>query len=59
MVVVCYAVVELGVRFPALRPWRPVLALVVGLLAVVEVSLFATTGGGLPTADSLGRSSPG
>jgi hypothetical protein len=53
VIVVCYAVVELGVRVPALRPWRPVLALVAGLLALVEVSLFDTTTGGLPTADSL------
>jgi protein-glutamine gamma-glutamyltransferase len=53
VVVACYVVVALAERFPALRPWRPVLALVVGLLALVEVSLFATTRGGLPTVDSL------
>jgi transglutaminase-like putative cysteine protease len=53
VVVVCYAVFELSVRVPALQPWRPVLALVGGLLALVEVSLFATTNGGLPTSDSL------
>lgn len=53
VVVACYAVVELCLRFPALRPWRPVLALVVGLLALTEVSLFDTTRNGLPTAASL------
>jgi hypothetical protein len=53
VIVVCYAVVELGERVPAVRPWRPVLALVVGLLALVEVSLFDTTSGGLPTGDTL------
>ncbi|HEX6358166.1 transglutaminaseTgpA domain-containing protein [Actinophytocola sp.] len=51
--VACYVVVELCVRFPALRPWRPVLALVVGLFALTEVSLSHTTRGGLPTMDSL------
>lgn len=49
----CYAVVELCLRFAALRPWRPVLALVVGALALIEVSLFDTTIGGLPTLESL------
>jgi protein-glutamine gamma-glutamyltransferase len=53
VVVACYAVFLASVRFPALGPWRPVLALVVGLLALVEVSLFDTTRGGVPTVDSL------
>lgn len=53
VVVACYAAFGLTVRFPALVPWRPVLGLVVGLLALVEVSLFDTTRGGLPTADSV------
>jgi transglutaminase-like putative cysteine protease len=53
VVVACFAVVALAERFAALRPWRPVLALVVGLLALVEVSLFHTTRGGLPTVDSV------
>lgn len=48
----CYAVVELGIRVPALQPWRPALALVLGCLALTEVSLFGTTRGGLPTPDS-------
>jgi hypothetical protein len=53
VLVACYAVMELCVRVPGLRPWRPVLALVVGLLALTEVSLFETTLGGLPTMDSV------
>jgi transglutaminase-like putative cysteine protease len=53
VVLACYAVYELCVRFPALRPWRPALALLVGLLALTEVSLFATTLNGVPTLDSL------
>ncbi|WP_245811946.1 transglutaminaseTgpA domain-containing protein [Actinophytocola xinjiangensis] len=52
VLVACYAVAELCLRFAALRPWRPVFALLVGLLALVEVSLFDTTVGGLPTVES-------
>jgi len=48
----CYAVVELCLRVPALRPVRPALAFAAGSVALVEVSLFATTAGGLPTAAS-------
>ncbi|GAB3452536.1 transglutaminase family protein [Actinophytocola sediminis] len=53
VLVACYLVFELCQRFPALRPWRPVLALLVGALALVEVALFDTTISGLPTMDSL------
>ncbi|WP_447008025.1 transglutaminaseTgpA domain-containing protein [Saccharothrix isguenensis] len=55
VVVACYAVVEVCLRVPALRPWRPLLALVVGALALVELALFDTTRSGLPTSDSLTR----
>lgn len=54
-VVACYAVFELCLRVPALRPWRPLLALLVGALALVELALFDTTRSGLPTPDSLAR----
>lgn len=53
VLVACYAVVELCIRVPALQPWRPAVALVAGLLALTEVSLFATTLSGLPTAASV------
>ncbi|MEU4744418.1 transglutaminaseTgpA domain-containing protein [Actinosynnema sp. NPDC023658] len=53
VVVACYAVFELCLRFPALRPWRPLLVLAAGALALVELALFDTTVGGLPTAASL------
>ncbi|RKT55740.1 transglutaminase superfamily protein [Saccharothrix australiensis] len=53
VLVACYAVVELCARVPALLPVRPVLALVAGAVALVEVSLFRTTFHGLPTAASL------
>jgi protein-glutamine gamma-glutamyltransferase len=55
VVVACYAVFELCLRVPAVRPWRPLLALVAGALALVELALFDTTRGGLPTPDSLTR----
>ncbi|MEU4447696.1 transglutaminaseTgpA domain-containing protein [Actinosynnema sp. NPDC050801] len=54
-VVACYAVFELCLRVPALRPWRPLLALLVGAFALVELALFDTTRNGLPTLDSLTR----
>jgi hypothetical protein len=53
VLVACYAVVESCERMPALLPGRPVLALVAGLLALTEVSLFDTTSAGLPTADTV------
>ncbi len=42
-----YGVTELGRRFPGLPPWRPVLALAAGLLAVI-----ATVAPGLPTGET-------
>lgn len=53
VVLACFVVFLATNRFAALRTWRPVLTLVVGALALVEVSLFDTTIGGLPTADSV------
>ncbi|MBP2337310.1 hypothetical protein JOF41_003488 [Saccharothrix coeruleofusca] len=54
-VVACYAVFELCLAVAALRPWRPLLGLLAGALALVEVALFDTTRSGLPTPDSLAR----
>lgn len=48
-----FGVVEACRHWPALRPWRPVLMLVVGLLALVEALLHDTTASGLPTGDTL------
>jgi protein-glutamine gamma-glutamyltransferase len=48
-----FAVVEAGRRWPALVPWRALLMLVVGLLALVEALLFATTVSGLPTGETV------
>ncbi len=53
VLVACYAAVELCIRVPVLQPARPALALVLGLAALTEVSLFHTTSNGLPTAASL------
>ncbi|MBB4688375.1 transglutaminase family protein [Amycolatopsis jiangsuensis] len=49
VLVVCFAVAELCTRASALAPWRPVLALVVGLLAlgVLEFGFTAQLAGGL------------
>ncbi|MFI7676897.1 transglutaminaseTgpA domain-containing protein [Actinophytocola sp. NPDC049390] len=47
-----FAVSELCARRPALVPWRAVLVLVVGLLALSEAMLFPTTLAGLPTAET-------
>lgn len=44
-----YATAEAARRWPALVPWRPAVALVAGLLALVETLLRDTTTGGLPT----------
>jgi hypothetical protein len=59
VVVACYVVFELCLRFPALQPWRPLLALVAGALALVELALFDTTLSGLPTTSSLTRLAAG
>ncbi len=47
-----FAVSELCRRLPGLVPWRPVLVLVVGLLALSEATLFPTTVAGVPTAET-------
>ncbi|WP_410663360.1 transglutaminaseTgpA domain-containing protein [Amycolatopsis sp. lyj-84] len=48
-----YGVTELVRRYPGLVPWRPVLAVAAGLLAVIETVLPATTVAGIPTGESL------
>jgi hypothetical protein len=53
VVVTGFAVAEVCRHRPALTPWRPVLALVAGLLALVELLLFPTTAGGLPTGETV------
>ncbi|HEV3359961.1 MAG TPA: transglutaminaseTgpA domain-containing protein [Pseudonocardiaceae bacterium] len=53
VVVLSYACVEACAALPRLRPWRPAVVLVVGLLGVVESVLFGTTVAGLPTGASL------
>ncbi|MFL6120994.1 transglutaminase-like domain-containing protein [Actinophytocola sp.] len=40
-------------HWPALVPWRALLVLVVGLLALVEALLFPTTTSGLPTGETI------
>ncbi|MCT2585907.1 transglutaminase family protein [Actinophytocola gossypii] len=51
--VVAYAAAELALRRPGLVPWRALLALVAGLLGLVETTLRDTTAAGLPTAETL------
>lgn len=48
-----FGVAELCVRRPGLAPWRAVLVLVAGLLALTEAMLFPTTVVGLPTAETV------
>ncbi|MFC4858807.1 transglutaminaseTgpA domain-containing protein [Actinophytocola glycyrrhizae] len=48
-----FAVSQLCGRRPALVPWRPVLVLVAGLLALSWAMLFPTTVAGLPTAETV------
>ncbi|ONI68851.1 hypothetical protein BWI15_28575 [Kribbella sp. ALI-6-A] len=48
-----YAVTELCRLRAGLVPWRPLLVVVAGLLAVVETVLRATTQVGVPTVESL------
>ncbi|MFD9891300.1 transglutaminaseTgpA domain-containing protein [Amycolatopsis sp. NPDC059027] len=45
-------VAEVCARLPVLRPWRPLLALVAGLVAVIETELRDTTETGLPTGET-------
>ncbi|MBW4717144.1 transglutaminase domain-containing protein [Saccharothrix obliqua] len=53
VLVACWAAVELCERLPALRPARPALAFLLGLLALTGVSLPHTTFHGLPTVDGV------
>jgi transglutaminase-like putative cysteine protease len=48
-----FAVSELCRRRPGLVPWRAVLVLAIGLLALSEAMLFPTTVAGLPTAETV------
>ncbi|GGS60114.1 DUF3488 and transglutaminase-like domain-containing protein [Actinokineospora fastidiosa] len=59
VVAVVYAVFELCARVPVLVPWRPVVALAAGLLAVVETVLWDTTAAGVPTAATVRALSAG
>ncbi|QUH03930.1 transglutaminase domain-containing protein [Saccharopolyspora erythraea] len=47
------AVTVLGSRRQAVVPWRPVLALLAGLLAIVETLLLPTTVAGIPTGETV------
>lgn len=53
VLLLCYGVLELCHRVGIPRSWRPVLALVLGALGLVEVELAGTTLGGLPTAATV------
>lgn len=53
IVVTAFGVVEACRHWHALVPWRAVLLLVVGLLALVQALLFPTTMSGLPTGDTV------
>ncbi|MGW7531340.1 transglutaminase family protein [Amycolatopsis sp. NPDC054798] len=44
---------ELCFRLPRLSAWRPLVVLVLGLLGIIETTLFSTTIAGLPTGASL------
>ncbi|HEY0448965.1 DUF3488 and transglutaminase-like domain-containing protein [Actinophytocola sp.] len=48
-----FAAAELARRWPGLVPWRPLLALVLGLLGLAEALLWPTTAAGLPTAATV------
>ncbi|GGI97654.1 hypothetical protein GCM10011581_38490 [Saccharopolyspora subtropica] len=50
---VAFAVTVVSSRRDAVVPWRPVLALLAGLLAVVETLLLPTTVAGVPTGETL------
>ncbi|MBK1789085.1 transglutaminase-like domain-containing protein [Prauserella cavernicola] len=51
---VLFAVAVFASRRESLVPWRPLLLVLVGLLAVAETTVFATTAAGLPTGETLG-----
>ena len=48
-----FVVTEAAGRWPGLAPWRALLALLAGLLALSEALLFPTTAGGLPTGGTV------
>ena len=48
-----FVVAEAARHRPGLAPWRPLLALLTGLLALSEALLFPTTVGGLPTGETV------
>jgi transglutaminase-like putative cysteine protease len=53
VVATAFLVAEAARRWPGLTPWRALLALLAGLLALTEALLFPTTMGGLPTGDTV------
>ncbi|WP_181777669.1 transglutaminase family protein [Amycolatopsis pittospori] len=53
VVIAVYGAAELGRRFPGSVPWRPLVALAAGLLAVIETVSPATTVAGIPTGETL------
>jgi protein-glutamine gamma-glutamyltransferase len=52
VVLVGFAVAEACRRWPGLVPWRAVLVVVLGLVALSEALLFSTTMAGVPTVDT-------
>ncbi|PXY25861.1 hypothetical protein BAY59_20030 [Prauserella coralliicola] len=56
---VVLAVAVLASRREGLVPWRPVLTLLAGLLAIVEILLFPTTAAGIPTGETIRALSSG
>ncbi|HEX6359382.1 transglutaminaseTgpA domain-containing protein [Actinophytocola sp.] len=59
VVVTGFAVAEACRRWSALVPWRALLMLFLGLVALVETLLFPTTTGGLPTGETIRALSAG
>lgn len=50
---------ELAIRLPALLPWRPFVALLLGVLGLVETVLAGTTAAGLPTSATFSQLAAG
>jgi transglutaminase-like putative cysteine protease len=50
---VVYGVAELAWRRPSLVPWRALIALLLGLLALTETLLWPTTLAGIPTGETV------
>jgi hypothetical protein len=53
VLIACLLAAELCERVAALRPWRPLVALLAGLLGLAETQLRPTTAGGLPTGATV------